>query len=384
LPRVSASPSLKKLNDVASLGISGKSKSEGSGGYIITDVHNRDPDFGLVHNVQLDSPVSHKTMRLSGQIGLEIGDEIINVNGEHVETTPGGLGYLLCGTAGQSVRLDVIRNSDKSNLNNSEATKEQLSSIMVVPISKSAANNLRYSSWEYKTRVKAQTLARKSNFTIGYIHLRDMESGGMDAFAKGYYPDYNKDAMIVDVRHNVGGNIDSWLLNILQKRSWLYFQDRATNLTNGGVVWDEQFAFRGHLVVLIDEDTSSDAETFSRGISELKLGRLVGTRTWGGGIWLNSDNKLVDGGIASAPELGTYNEKWGWGMGIENEGVVPDIWVDNDPRAAFDGSKDFQLEKAIEVLADWMEEEPVVLPNPPGNYPDKSLSSNKNCIPNEK
>ena len=75
---------------------------------------------------------------------------------------------------------------------------------------------------------------------------------------------------------------------------------------------------------------------------------------------------MVDGGIASAPELGTYNEKWGWGMGIENEGVVPDIWVDNDQRAAFDGSKDFQLEKAIEVLADWMEEEPVVLPNPPG------------------
>eukprot|EP00593_Proboscia_inermis_P006984 CAMPEP_0171309768 /NCGR_PEP_ID=MMETSP0816-20121228/19961_1 /TAXON_ID=420281 /ORGANISM="Proboscia inermis, Strain CCAP1064/1" /LENGTH=292 /DNA_ID=CAMNT_0011793529 /DNA_START=90 /DNA_END=965 /DNA_ORIENTATION=+ len=292
-------------------------------------------------------------MRLSGQIGLEIGDEIINVNGEHVGTTPGGLGYLLCGTAGQSVRLDVIRNSDRSNLNNSEATKEQLSSIMVVPISKSAANNLRYSSWEYKTRVKAQTLARKSNFTTGYIHLRDMESGGMDAFAKGYYPDYNKDAMIIDVRHNVGGDIDSWLLNILQKRSWLYFQDRATDVTNGGVVWDEQFAFRGHLVVLIDEDTASDAETFSRGISELKLGRLVGTRTWGGGIWLRSDNKLVDGGIASAPELGTYNEKWGWGMGIENEGVVPDIWVDNDPRAAFDGSKDFQLEKAIEVLADW-------------------------------
>jgi len=54
-------------------------------------------------------------------------------------------------------------------------------------------------------------------------------------------------------------------------------------------------------VVLINEHTSSDGEGFARGVSELGLGKLVGTRTWGGGIWLSSDNKLVDGGIASAP-----------------------------------------------------------------------------------
>ena len=60
---------------------------------------------------------------------------------------------------------------------------------------------------------------------------------------------------------------------------------------------------------------------FARGVSELGLGKIVGTRTWGGGIWLSSDNTLVDGGIATAPEYGTYNDKLGWGLGIEQMGV---------------------------------------------------------------
>ena len=83
-----------------------------------------------------------------------------------------------------------------------------------------------------------------------------------------------------------------------------FFHSKHSNnsdfdVTNGGLGWDQQFAFRGHIVVLIDEKTSSDGEGVSRGISELGLGRLIGTRTWGGGIWLSSDNHLVDGGIAT-------------------------------------------------------------------------------------
>ena len=117
--------------------------------------------------------------------------------------------------------------------------------------------------------------------------------------------------------------------------------------------------------MLIDGETSSDGEGFARGVSELKLGKLIGKRTWGGGIWLASDNKMVDNGIATAPEIGTYNNKFGWGMGIEQMGVDPDIEVDNNPRTLYDG-KDEQLEKSIEVLAQWLKDEPVVLPKPPG------------------
>lgn len=125
-------------------------------------------------------------------------------------------------------------------------------------------------------------------------------------------------------------------------------------------------------MVLIDEKTSSDGEGFSRGVSELGLGKLVGTRTWGGGIWLSSDNKLVDDGIATAPEIGTYNDKFGWGLGIEQMGVIPDVEVDNNPRTTFDG-KDSQLEKATEVLQKWLEDEPLVPPKPPGPHTNMAL-----------
>jgi tricorn protease len=119
---------------------------------------------------------------------------------------------------------------------------------------------------------------------------------------------------------------------------------------------------------------------FSRGVSELGLGKLVGTRTWGGGIWLSSDNILVDGGIATAPEIGTYNDSFGWGLGIEQMGVKPDIVVDNNPRETFEG-KDEQLERAVRLLKEWLEEEPIVMPQDPGSHKDMSLSKEaEDCI----
>jgi tricorn protease len=197
----------------------------------------------------------------------------------------------------------------------------------------------------------------------------------VDSFARDYFPDYDKDALILDVRHNNGGNIDSWILDILQKKSWMYWSGRTGTTKNGDMDWDEQFAFRGHIVVLIDEHTASDGEGVARGMSELGLGKLIGTRTWGGGIWLSSDNHLVDGGIASAPEIGTFNDKFGWGMGIEQHGVVPDIEVDNNPRTNFDG-KDAQLERAVAELKQWLQDEPVVTPKPPTGKHDMSLHDN--------
>jgi tricorn protease len=245
--------------------------------------------------------------------------------------------------------------------------------VIAVPISAGASAHLRYASWEWKTRALAKKLAKDKDFTVGYMHLRSMSGAeGEDAFVRGLYPDYDKQGLIVDVRHNHGGNIDSWLLDALQRKAWSFWQGRASNITNGGLGWDEQFAFRGHIVILIDEKTSSDGEGFSRGVAELGLGRLVGTRTWGGGIWLSSDNHLVDGGIATAPEIGTYNNNFGWGLGIEQLGVQPDIEIDNNPRTTFDG-KDEQMEAAINILKEWLEDEPYVLPNKPGPHTNMSL-----------
>jgi C-terminal processing protease CtpA/Prc len=272
------------------------------GGYKIMNIPERDPDFSLLDGNPIYSPLSDQTLRLSGQRGLQPGDVIVGVNGESVMRAP-DINLLLRGKAGKSVRLDVLRlSSDSISTGTDEEGQSGVTAepVIVVPLDPDDADDLRYYAWEYQTKQLAQKLAKEANFTVGYVHLQSMSGAtAEDAFARGFFPDFNKDAFILDVRHNRGGNIDSWVLDVLQRKAWMYWQSRDFNTRNGGLGWDEQFAFRGHIVVLIDEKTSSDGEGVSRGISELGLGRLIGARTWGGGIWLSSDNHLVDGGIAT-------------------------------------------------------------------------------------
>jgi len=375
---------LESINDVASLGAI-LQRSVEKRGYLVVDVPQRDPDLHMLDGVPMYSPLSNLALNLSGQAGVEPGDVIVAVNGENVMDVP-DIHMLLRNTAGESVRLDVLRMESTSKFrelhklkgrllqNDAPVENEGISPepLIVVPITSEDSGDLAYAAWEWKTRERAKALAAHAGFTCGYTHVQSMSgASAMDSFVRGFYPDYDKDALIIDVRNNRGGNIDSWLLDTLQRRAWMYWESRSSNITTGGLGWDMQFAFRGHLIVLINEHTSSDGEAFARGVSELGLGKLVGKRTWGGGIWLSSDNHLVDGGIASAPEVGTYNDNLGWGLGIEQMGVMPDIEVDNNPKSAYDG-EDAQLEHAISELKEWLEQEPVALPKNPGPRKDMS------------
>ena len=380
------------VHETASLGATLVRSAEWKG-YVVTSIPERDPDFNLVDGKPKYSPLSNQMLLLTGQRGLEVGDVIVGVNGESVMRVP-DIHMLLRGTKGRSVRLEVLRLASgrteseagaRRSLKNETVTKEVKNEsgkeditvvpepLITVPISLDDAADLRYDAWEWNTREMAKTLAKEAGFSVGYVHLRSMSGPeDIDAFFRNFFPDFDNEALIMDVRHNRGGNIDSWLLDVLQRKAWMYWQSRTTNITTGGLGWDEQFAFRGHIVVLIDEHTASDGEGFSRGMSELGLGKLIGKRTWGGGIWLSSDNHLVDGGIATAPEVGTYNDKFGWGLGIEQVGVEPDVEVDNDPRMSFDG-RDQQLEYAIGYLKQWIKKEPIVMPKNPGPKRDMSI-----------
>jgi tricorn protease len=117
-----------------------------------------------------------------------------------------------------------------------------------------------------------------------------------------------------------------------------------------------QNSFRGHLVVLVDAFTASDGETMANGVRHLKLGQSIGTRTWGGGIWLRGGiNALVDRGYARAAEMGSFIPGEGWV--IEGPGFTPDIIVDNMPVATFRG-EDAQLDAAIKYLQEKITREP--------------------------
>jgi len=380
---------LKNANSVGSLGAILR-RSPAWKGYTVMSIPEADPDFTKIdHSSTIYSPLSDQSLRLSGQRGLEVGDVIVGVNGESVMSVP-DIHMLLRGTAGRSVRLEVLRLASgaaaeaqpTNETGTDSSTKEEpqqnadeaaVEAVVTVPLSPDANSDLLYKAWAWKTEQLAEKLAEEAGISVGYVHLENMSGPqAEDAFARGFFPNYNKQAFILDVRHNNGGNIDSWVINVFQRKAWMYWESRDFDVENGGLGWDMHYAFQGHLVVLVDEKTSSDGEGVTRGISELGLGRVIGTRTWGGGIWLSSDNTLVDGGIATAPEIGDYNDNFGWGMGIEQMGLEPDIVVDNDPHETYAG-KDRQLERAIQELSKWIEEEPVVVPKPKSKRKDMTM-----------
>jgi tricorn protease len=233
---------------------------------------------------------------------------------------------------------------------------------IVRPLSDAEADDLRYRDWEHSRRLEVE---KQSDGTFGYVHLRAMGGGNFTEWAKNFYPAFNRDGLIIDVRHNRGGNIDSWILGRLLRKAWFTWSQRVGQPPS----WNMQYAFRGHVVVLCNEFTASDGEAFAEGIKRLGIGKVIGTRTWGGEIWLSFSNTLVDNGIASAAEYGVFGPEGTWL--IEGHGVDPDIVVDNLPHATFKG-RDAQLEAAIAYLKQQVRDKPIPKVQSP-RHPDKAL-----------
>jgi tricorn protease len=306
-------------------------------GFVIDHIYRSDPDYPVDM-----SPLAKPELK------IKEGDIITSVN---VISTSGlaDVNALLLNKADVQVRLKLK--------NSNGVTYDEV----VKPISAGAFSNLRYREWEYTRRLEVDKVSENK---IGYLHLKAMGGEDYDDFVKNFYPAIGKEGLIIDVRHNRGGNIDSWLLEKLMRKAWFYWAPRVGKSTP-----NMQYAFTGHLVVLMDEHTASDGEAFSEGFRRLGLGKLIGLRTWGGEIWLSSGNRLVDNGIATAAETGVYSPEGEWL--IEGWGVEPDIKVDNMPFESFKG-KDAQLDAAVQYLIKLNKEQPVV-PPPIPKYPIKAF-----------
>jgi tricorn protease len=311
--------------------------SKNQDGFVIEHIYKSDPDYP-----DDLSPLAKPDIR------IKEGDIITEVNGI---STSGmvDINSLLENKADMQVRLKLK--------NAGGITYDEI----VKPLSAGAFAGLRYSEWEYTRRLEVDT---KSENKIGYLHLRAMGGSDYDDFVKNFYPNIGKEGLIIDVRHNRGGNIDSWLLEKLMRKAWFYWAPRVGKATP-----NMQYAFTGHVVVLMDEHTASDGEAFSEGFRRLGIGKLIGLRTWGGEIWLSSGNRLVDNGIATAAETGVYSPDGEWL--IEGWGVEPDINVDNGPYESFKG-KDAQLDAAVQYLIKLNKEQPVIIPPIP-KYPIKAF-----------
>jgi len=327
--------------EVASLGAAWE-KDNQLGGYRITRLFHADPD-----NPDTKGPL------LKPGIDIKEGDIIAEIDGVPTLSV-GDASELLRAKAGKQMRIKVYPGGDKAK------SREAI----VEPISSGEDYDLRYSDWEYSRRLAVE---KAGSGTLGYVHLRAMGGGDYNQWERDFYPVFDRDGLIIDVRHNGGGNIDSWILEKLLRKMWMLW-----NQPKGIPSWNMQYAFRGKIVVLCDESTASDGEAFSEGFRRLGLGKVIGTRTWGGEVWLSGSNTLVDRGVATAAESGVYGPEGRWL--IEGHGVDPDIIVDNLPRATFNG-KDAQLEAAIQYLKAEIAKHPTPIPDHPA-YPDKSFYPN--------
>ncbi|WP_415654712.1 S41 family peptidase [Roseateles sp.] len=276
-------------------------------------------------------------------LDIRVGDLITAVNGRPTADAPHLL-ELLRGQAGRQVLLDVQHADGK--------TVQRI----VTPVAQMRENQLRYNDWRVG---RARAVETAGQGRIGYVHLREMGPSDIADFVREFYAASDRDGLIIDVRYNDGGNVDSWILEKLLRRAWVFWQPRSP----GGAppYQNMQHAFRGHTVVLMNEDTYSDGETFSEGFKRLKLGPVVGRRSSGAGVWLSDQNRLVDNGIMRAAEEGQIDAD-GHFL-VEGIGVTPDIEVDNPPRASFMG-QDAQLDAAVAELKRRIAAEPIPVVKP--------------------
>jgi tricorn protease len=205
----------------------------------------------------------------------------------------------------------------------------------------------RYRDWveHNHQRVQQASLGR-----VGYLHIPDMVSFGFAEFHRGYLAQYDRDALIIDVRYNQGGHVSGLILEKLARRRLGGYQSR----------WRQPTPYprespAGPLVALTNELAGSDGDNVSHSFKLLGLGPLIGKRTWGGVIGIWPRHRLADGTLTTQPEFSHWYNDVGWN--VENHGVDPDIEVDNAPQDYAAGI-DRQLERGIEVALELLARTP--------------------------
>ncbi len=199
---------------------------------------------------------------------------------------------------------------------------------------------LRYRAWVEANRSYVHD---KTGGRVGYLHIPDMGPWGFAEFHRGYLSEFNRDALIVDVRYNRGGHVSPLLLEKLARRRVGYDVPRY-----GPPVPYPPESVAGPLVALTNQFAGSDGDIFSHCFKLYKLGPLVGKRTWGGVIGINPYHRLVDGTITTQPEFSFWFVDVGWR--VENYGTDPDYDIDIAPHDVRDGH-DPQMEKGLELVA---------------------------------
>ncbi|NUS04837.1 MAG: peptidase S41, partial [Nonomuraea sp.] len=274
---------------------------------------------------------------LAPGVAVRPGDAVTAVGGRPVDPVRGPLA-LLSGTADQPVELTVRPGSGGSPRR-----------VVVTPIDDET--RLRYHDWVESRRALVR---EASGGRLGYLHVPDMVASGWAQFHRDLRTEMAYDGLIVDVRENGGGHLSELVLEKLSRKVTGWTQARGYEPMRYPA--DSP---RGPVVAIADEFAGSDGDIVSAGIKNRAIGPLVGTRTWGGVIGIDSRYSLVDGTVVTQPRYSFWLDGPGWG--VENYGVDPDVEVVITPQDRVAG-RDPQLAKAVELALAALEEHPPATP----------------------
>ncbi|MEU6348120.1 S41 family peptidase [Streptomyces sp. NPDC047072] len=303
-----------------------------------------------------DSSDSKARSPLAGT-GIREGAVLTHVDGRPVDPVTGPY-PLLAGAGGTTVELTFTP---------AEGEAGRARRVAVVPLLDERP--LRYQDWVAKRRSVVREL---SGGRCGYLHIPDMGGSGWAQFNRDLRMEVSRPALIVDVRGNAGGHISELVVEKLTRTILGWDLTR-----NAQPVSYASNAPRGPVVALADEATSSDGDMITAAFKLLKLGPVVGQRTWGGVVGMTGRHQLGDGTVITVPMNAAWFDEYGWG--VENRGVEPDLEILRTPLDWAEG-RHAQLDDAVRLALDLLETNP---PATPPNYNDVPNRSRPKLPPRE-
>jgi tricorn protease len=275
---------------------------------------------------------------------VEAGEYLLAVEGRDL-VPPDNLFARFEATAGRIIEITVGPNPDRMGSR----------TIKVVPVADEGA--LRNRDW---VEGNIRKVDAATNGRVAYVYVPNTTTLGYIYFKRYFFPQADKEAIIIDERFNGGGSVADYYLDWLRKPVSAYWAMRS-----GADLKTPSASIQGPKVMIVNETAGSGGDLLPYMWRKFRMGKLVGTTTWGGLVGTLGFPVLMDGGSVTAPNLAFWDE--GEGFGIENVGVPPDIEVEQTPKDVIAGH-DPQLEAAIKVAMDELKANPPAKPKRPA-YP---------------
>lgn len=294
-----------------------------------------------------DSSDSKARSPLAGT-GIREGAVLTHVDGRPVDPLTGPY-PLLAGAGGSTVELTFTPAEGEGRSRR----------VAVVPLVDERP--LRYQDWVAKRREVVREL---SGGRCGYLHIPDMGGSGWAQFNRDLRMEVSRPALIVDVRGNAGGHISELVVEKLTRTILGWDLTR-----NAQPVSYASNAPRGPVVALADEATSSDGDMITAAFKLLKLGPVVGQRTWGGVVGMTGRHRLGDGTVITVPMNAAWFDAYGWS--VENHGVTPDLEILRTPLDWAEG-RHAQLDDAVRLALDLLTTHPAAVPPDHSHVPDRT------------